>query len=78
MSTEFNYDFVSVGNGIDITDLGSRQIHASGFDLPPSFVTTDNIVWTLFTSDGSKTENGFRVTYRRVEDAGKCDGVSDR
>ena len=75
-NTEQLYDLVSIGNLLDINDLGSATIITSGnmdqtgTARPPAFLSTGEIVWARFVSDGSKTENGFTIRFSTRDDAG--------
>ena len=62
-STELHYDFVDVGNGDDITDVGGRVVHASGNILPVDFTTSGNVAWVTFRSDRTKTNQGFGMEF---------------
>lgn len=75
-NTELLYDLVTIGNLLNINDLGSATISTSGnlaqtgTERPPAFLSTGEIVWARFVSDGSKTEDGFTIRFTTRDDAG--------
>ena len=59
---EYNYDFLRVGSGLDPDDTASLLATLSGSSLPDNIVSSSNEMWLVFTSDGSNTELGFRMS----------------
>ncbi|KAJ8020947.1 Enteropeptidase [Holothuria leucospilota] len=58
---ESGYDFLTVGNGDDRNDDGSIVDVFSGTDIPSDILTTSNVFWLRFTSDGSITKAGYLI-----------------
>ncbi|XP_070564553.1 cubilin-like [Ptychodera flava] len=59
--TEPGHDWVDVGNGLDETDLTTRERHHSGFVRPISWLSSAAEMWMTFTTDNSVTYRGFLI-----------------
>ncbi|XP_038069836.1 cubilin-like [Patiria miniata] len=64
--TQYNYDYLEVGNGRNSTDSTSRVFRQSGRILPPDTPSTGNAMWLRFTSGSRSTSSGFSLSARSV------------
>ena len=67
-NTHSGNDYVRVYDGCTTSDPSVGNY--SGDTLPPSILSTGNVLHITFTSDSSRTRQGFSVTASRVDLAG--------
>ena len=65
-NTEECYDCLRAGNGDDFTDPSTALFYWSGFNLPPRFASTENVMWLRFTTDRLFERYGFSLVARSV------------
>ena len=65
-NTEACRDHLRAGNGDDFTDPSTALFYWSGFNLPPRFASTENVMWLRFTTDRFLKRYGFSLVARSV------------
>ena len=65
-NTEACGDHLRAGNGDDFTDPSTALFYWSGFNLPPRFASTENVMWLRFTTDRFLERYGFSLVARSV------------
>ena len=56
-----SYDVVTVGSGLDPSDLSTVYALVSGSRIPDNIVLASDTAWVQFTSDSSVNERGFSI-----------------
>ncbi|XP_077864848.1 scavenger receptor cysteine-rich domain-containing protein DMBT1-like [Saccoglossus kowalevskii] len=67
--TEPGHDWVDVGNGLDESDLSTRERHHSGFIRPVSWLSAEEALWITFNTDDSVRFRGFLIYIEERNDS---------
>ncbi|XP_038048814.1 uncharacterized protein LOC119722655 [Patiria miniata] len=67
-NTEKSYDYLTVGSGLDPSDVTSLRTAASGSSLPSDIVLASDTAWVLFASDSSINAGGFSISIQNGND----------
>nr|XP_006814374.1 PREDICTED: uncharacterized protein LOC100375209 [Saccoglossus kowalevskii] len=57
--TESNFDFISIGYGLDPYDISTRVIYQSGSVAPDDWLSPTSNIWISWDSDGSFYQKGW-------------------
>ncbi|XP_077864847.1 cubilin-like [Saccoglossus kowalevskii] len=74
--TEPGHDWVDVGNGLDESDLSTRERHHSGFIRPVSWLSAEEALWITFTTDDSVIFRGFLIYIEERNDRTTISGTT--
>ncbi|XP_070564554.1 cubilin-like [Ptychodera flava] len=66
IETEWYFDWVELGNGLDHTDLTTSQLRVSGNEIPNPLYSTGDKLWVTFTTDANINMKGFHLILKEI------------